>query len=166
MELVFPRFHSSRREPETGLLVGRVSALQVFRETWIGDRYIGYLLHGGHLLGGRWHRVDGAWGFLPRERTSVVPLPPSEFEVLGSYWGERADLVLGTLPDQWSEETWSDPKEHGHCGICWETINSSGEQRYRRNAVSNDVCCIGCYESYVVPRSLGFIQPFGSSPGD
>lgn len=161
MEWAIPRFRVLRHEPSTGLLVGQVTAERVFKETWVGDRYIGYLLVDDSLVEGRWHRAEDGWGFSPKGAGALLPSPPEECAILDGYWGERAELVLATEPREWVRAVWTDADDHEHCGVCWATIYTDAPD-YLIHASRGAACCVACYDTYVVPRDLGFIEPHGS----
>ena len=154
-----PHFHAMRRDASSGLFIGSVSAIEVYDETWVADGYLGYLLRDEMVIYGRWRVTEEGWGFQPKAPTLVAL--PTDFEVLDSYWGDRADLVLGTRPADWSPERWDDPADHDHCAICWSTIGISGDRNFFRNAHHDDFCCVRCYNAYVLPRKLDFIEPHG-----
>ena len=80
---------------ETGGVVGRVTRIQHGRDTWIGDKYLGFLKAGTKLISGRWHRQAELWAFVPDDEGEADAIRGrSEWDVLDGYWGERAELVL------------------------------------------------------------------------
>jgi len=123
-------------------------------EKWIDDKYLGYLKHGERLISGRWRNSGGEWSFLLKDGEDGRLIEKDQvFECLDGYYGERAELVLKNL--SWEARTLSAEKDHGHCDICWETIDAH-KSHMRSN--ENDSICIGCFELYVKPKNLAFIQ--------
>ena len=150
---MFPRFHIIRRDVDE--VLGSLTATTHGSETWVGDGQIGYLMSDGKFIFGRWRSREALWSFVPDDQGVVDVLPPdTEWVVLDGYWGERAELVFdANRPWQKALHQQSD---HNHCAICWQTLGQDGQAE---GYVSHDatwICC-GCYESFVVPRSLDFI---------
>jgi hypothetical protein len=161
MEWAIPRFRVLRREPSKGSLVGQVTTERVCEEIWIGDRYIGYLIIEDALIEGRWHRVEEGWSFIAGSFEALPSKLPQECSVLDGYWGQRAELVLMTAPVEWVWTAWTDADDHEHCSICWATIYT-GAPDYLLHPSTGAACCVPCYDAYVVPRDLSFIEPRGS----
>lgn len=158
METPYPTFlvMEIARDDSRVALQGNVSVTRVGRETWVGDRHIGYLKRGAFLAPGRWHDGGNRWSFvLDRpEHVSELEGAPA-LEVLDGYWGERAALVL----DQslvWHKDRWTDAADHDHCAICWASI-STQENGEHFAAGCGDRVCAPCYRNYVSKRALGFI---------
>lgn len=158
MNTLFPRFSVAAVSPSPprARLIGSVSSVRFGRETWVGDRYLGYLKHGSFLAPGRWHLGKDHWEFAldqPQHLNDLEGIP--ELEVLDGYWGERVALVLDARA-KWTTDQWSEKVGHEHCTICWATISES-ENRDHFVATSGERVCAPCYREYVSSRSLGFI---------
>ena len=163
MTVEFPRFRVTGVDRSCTLLSGEVSATEVYRETWVGDGHLGYLLSRRELFPGRWEKRGDDWLFRSARPIELVAgRRPSEYEVLDSYWGERAELVLNTQPDGWAVREWNDPEDHEHCAICWATVSVESNARYHWHAGLRTACCSRCHDSYVMRRSLAFVTPSGS----
>ena len=138
-------------------IVGSVSSTQLGDETWVADRYLGYLKQGDSLFFGRWHAAGQDWKFTLDKSETNEDLPASdEFQILDGYWGERAELVLNTNLD-WQPDRWEIQNDHDHCAICWATI-STIENQTHFCASTGQCVCNACYDSYVRTRALTFIS--------
>ena len=160
----FPIFRLTEAETSCAQpkLVGSLDSTRFGPETWVDDRYLGYLKRNEIFVPGRWHRVAGHWEFVLQNPSDVDRLVGvSEFEVLDGYWGERAELVLGTSI-RWAEAVWPGDhgQEHDHCGICWATIMDRDNREHYRASTGERVC-MSCYREFVQRRNLGFIVPSG-----
>lgn len=184
---MFPRIRTVQSEfDKLGEVVGLVTATTYGRETWVGDRWIGYLMADGRLVRGRWHAGGDLWGFAPENSDAVREFhPDSEWIILDGYWGGRAELVLD-LGRQWQKKRFepsrairfkrrnsvymkkgddSEPAEgelvkngwdHAHCEICYQTLGSGG-QPDGYVSESETWVCERCYDTFVHRRSLEFI---------
>ena len=150
----FPTFIVIERR--TDELVGSVSSTKVGGETWVADRYPGFLKHGDSLFPGRWHSAGENWKFALDKAQTNESLPASdEFQILDSYWGERVELVLNRRI-VWRDNQWTVPDDHDHRAICWATI-AVGENQNHFVATTSERVCRSCYEAYVSTRALTFI---------
>ena len=148
---MFPRFRIHTSDSDEA--VGAITSTTFGKETWVGDRYLGYLINDERLISGRWHMRGDSWAFAPDDTTHIETLcPNSEWKVMDGYWGERTKLVLDT------DRVWVKARlerlDHDHCAICWEAIAQGGE-----GYVSDGTAwvCNQCYESFVRTKSLDFI---------
>lgn len=166
MNTPFPMFcvMAVARDDSRVTLRGSVSFTRVGRETWVGDRHVGYLKLGTFLASGRWHAGGDCCGFVldRSEHLSELDGTPT-LEVLDGYWGERAELVLDESVT-WSASSWTDAADHAHCAICCTTV-STQENREHFAAGRGDRLCAACYRNYVSKRALGFI-PSAAQHGD
>jgi hypothetical protein len=146
-----------KRSDDRGIvLFGCVSSTEFGRQTWIADRYLGYLKHGDFLARGRWHAGGENWEFALDESQTAEELPDvNEFQILDGYWGERAELVLDRKI-VWQPERWQVQDDHDHCAICWATICSTENQAHFI-ATTGERVCAACYQAYVSTRALSFI---------
>jgi hypothetical protein len=161
--IALPRFHVQEiaRQGASVILRGTVSSTGVGQETWIGDRYLGYLKRGDFLAPGRWHAAPGGWDFtLEREEDLGEINGARDMEVLDGYWGERAELVLDT-GIVWKADRWTTPGDHDHCAICWATIADRDNADHFVATTGARVCC-ACHRDHVGRRGLGFIHPYGT----
>jgi hypothetical protein len=151
----FPIFHvAGNRLDERGtILFGSVSSTEFGNETWIGDRWLGYLKYGDALLYGRWYSYGQNWEFALHKPNTL--LATNEYQILDGYWGERAELVLNK-DIVWQPQQWTVPDDHDHCAICWSTI-STFENQAHFIASTGERVCAPCYDAYVRTRALTFI---------
>ena len=157
MKQDFPRFDVTHRGEPAGILSGKVSAVRMGAETWVGDGHLGYLFDGESLTRGRWHEAEGDWGFMPTDGPPAsAQLKLEQYVILDSYWGQLAEIVLDR-EHSWSPAVWSDSVDHDHCALCWSTIDS-GNPRHRDNG-RGSIVCPDCHDRYVEQGSLDFIQP-------
>jgi hypothetical protein len=184
---MFPRFRLVQNElSETGEVLGLVTATTYGQETWIDDRWIGYLVADTHLIRGRWNRRDDLWGFVPDKPGALqAPVASSEWMVLDGYWGGRAEIVFDR-GRQWQRARFevadavrfkqgssvymkkaddSHPEgselveggwDHEHCEICLATLGPDGQPEGYVSEGATWVC-EHCYAAYVQRRSLEFI---------
>ena len=98
----------------------------------------------------------------------------TEYEYLDGYWGQKAGLIFdSTLTWQRKEVVSRDAIfhvtdgtvseipggwDHEHCSICWETISQFTEQKTGYVNQKNQWVCTACFESYVKPKCLDFIE--------
>jgi hypothetical protein len=138
-------------------LVGTVDSTSYGRETWVGDRHLGYLFRKRPVLYGRWHSLEGGWKFSVSQilDSLVVPRKGDVIDVLDGYWGERAELVLDDAIE-WKEGRYEKPEDHTHCIICWKAISAEQNSHFMFGDRNTEMC-MECFGSYVIPRSLGFI---------
>ena len=136
-----------------GAPLGSVDIVSVGKETWVGDRYLGYLKLKDSLIPGRWHNHDAGWRFAPDEPATF--LPGHNYSVLDGYWGERA-LIATDASLTWSTDAWTDINDHDHCSICWATISTIAESNYYQSS-ANDRVCSACYRNYVSQRDISFV---------
>ena len=138
---------------DDGSPVGAIDVLTVGKETWVGDRYIGYLKRSDSLVFGRWHAHDRGWQFSPNVAHSFTV--GDNFSVIDGYWGER--VLIATDPTlKWSPSVWTDATDHDHCSICWATISTLAEPNYYQNATPDSVCA-ACYRKHVSQRDISFV---------
>ena len=150
----FPTFNVIERR--TDELVGSVSSTKLGGETWVADRYLGFLKHGDSLFPGRWHCAGENWRFALDKSQVNEALPVSEeFQILDGYWGERVELVLNRRII-WRADHWTLPDNHDHCAICSATI-AVAENQNHFVATTRERVCRSCYEAYVSERALNFI---------
>ena len=136
-----------------GSPVGSVSFLAVGKETWVGDRHIGYLKLPDALVCGRWHTHDRCWQYAPDVAATFSV--GDTFSVLDGYWGER--VLIATDPTlDWPPAVWTDANDHDHCSICWATISTAAEPHYYTNPTPDSVCAT-CYRQYVSQRDISFV---------
>ena len=121
--ILLPRFAMARRDLDGRRLIGRVSSTTVAAETWVGDRRIGYLIDRSQVVRGRWHAQGDEWVFTSDSADLARFAEHDECELIDSYWGERAELVLTTESSRWSERRWTREDDHDHCAICWANIS-------------------------------------------
>ncbi len=150
---MFPLFHIIRRD--AGEVFGSVTSTTYGSEMWVGDGQIGYLMADDKLVFGRWHKRGDSWAFIP-DGSGVIEilLPDTDWVVLDGYWGERAELVLGSA-SKWQKSLYED-SGHDHCAICWQTLGQGGQPEAYVSEDATWICC-RCYDSFVLPRSLDFI---------
>jgi len=149
--------HISKGDHKT-VLTGSVSSQEYLGQKWIGERWIGYIGRAGEPpVEGRWFPERGQWRFLIENPISFNFQRGLPLNIYDGYWGERAYIVLAAL--RWTEERFEAKKEwdHDHCGICWATICPDAPQYFLSN--ERDIVCPGCYKSFILIRSLSFIQP-------
>ncbi len=157
MQRDFPRFHVTRREERAVCLVGTVSALRVGAETWVGDGHLGYLFDGESLVRGRWGGTESSWRFVPTGGRAESALPNLEqYVILDSYWGQLAEIVLDR-EHRWTGAVWPDPVDHGHCALCWSTIDARNPPHHDNRKGS--IVCPRCHDRYMEQGSLDFIRP-------
>ena len=110
--------------------------------------------------------LDGYWGeraelVLDRSRvwslTAFKSLDAVEFIVEGTrirgMWGQEPMANAESVHRV--EGGW----DHEHCSICWETIGPyEGEENTGYRNQSGEWVCVRCYQSYVVPKKLDFIE--------
>jgi hypothetical protein len=92
---MFPIFRVIEGGETDDSVVGTVTRTTHGSETWVGDGWIAILKGGVELIRGRWHRKGDLWEFAPKhpnDRDAICA--QREWEVLDSYWGERAEIVL------------------------------------------------------------------------
>jgi len=138
-------------------LSGSVSSEECLGQKWIGERWIGYIGREGEPpVEGRWFPEDGRWRFVSKKLESLDFQRGQALQLYDGYWGERAYIVLAGLA--WTEGRFVAKKEwdHDHCGICWATISPNAPQYYRSS--ERDIVCPDCYKSFVLLRSLSFIE--------
>jgi hypothetical protein len=156
--MLFPTFHviERRLDDDQVALLGSVSATEAAGNTWVADRYLGYLKHGDSLVYGRWHSAGDHWKFVVDKSQNTSGLSDgNEFEILDSYWGERVELVLNR-GITWRPDSWTKSDDHDHCSICWATISIAQNENHFL-ATTHDRVCTSCYKAYVRPRALDFI---------
>ena len=164
MSIALPTFHVQdiARRGSSVTLRGTVSSTGVGLETWIGDRYLGYLKRGDFLAPGRWHAAQGCWDFALERHEHLGEINGAQnMEVLDGYWGERVELVLNT-GITWTAERWTKAADHDHCAICWATI-AAVENADHFVATTGERVCAECHHNHVGRRELGFIYPRGGS---
>ncbi len=145
--------------------------------TWMGEHYIACIMPVfGTLLWGRFNQLDfetkiGQFIF---DRSYAEPKleVAKEYEYLDGYWGELTEIVFGPYVWQLKEFVARDAifhsedgttKEipggwdHEHCLICGETIGNCGQIQGYVNQKYQWVCQT-CYQCYVVPKCLDFIN--------
>ena len=183
---MLPRFEVREDRPvDPVAILGVVSSTRHGQETWVGDGWIGYLTDGANLIPGRWSARAERWSFAPDSSDHLeVVRGRREWSVLDGYWGERAELVLGSSR-QWSRARF-EPKDavqfegnggmllteaadgeegtvikggwdHEHCAICWETLGPGGQPDGYLDPPRTWVCD-RCYLQFVSTRSLGFVD--------
>jgi hypothetical protein len=155
----FPTFHLSEQRMVDGkvALLGSVSSTEAAGNTWVADRYLGYLKHGDLMFYGRWHYADDIWKFVFDKSQDISALADVEvFEILDGYWGERAELVLNRAVS-WRPDRWTKTDDHDHCGICWATIAVAQNENHFL-ATTRQRVCAPCYQAYVRLRALDFIE--------
>jgi hypothetical protein len=99
----------------------------------------------------------------------------STYPLFDGYWGERTELVLDSSRN-WQRiefqprdgvlyhndgrvEVIEGGWDHEHCSICWENISpDQPDNKYGYFDQNNDWVCQSCYEKYVIPKSLDFIN--------
>src|SRR5258707_171182 len=154
----FPTFDVTEQRMDDGkaVLLGSVSSTEAAGNTWVADRYLGYLKHGDSMVYGRWHSADDIWKFVVDKSQNTSALADAnEFEILDGYWGERAELVLNR-GITWRPDRWTKTDDHDHCGICWATIAVTQNENHFLATTGQRVCA-SCYQAYVRPRALDFI---------
>ncbi len=184
---MFPRFEVTEERSEPRAVFGCVSTTAYGRETWIGDGWIGYLMHGVTLIRGRWHRRGELWAFAPDSPGVTDAIRDQRgWSVLDSYWGERAELVLDRYREWhrarfeptdaiqfkgtggvWLRQATGSAADggevvegawdHEHCEICWETLCPGG-QAEGYVSPSHTWVCERCYSDFIARASLDFIQ--------
>jgi hypothetical protein len=124
---------------EAGGIIGTVTRTTHGRESWIGDRWIGYLVMGTRLVAGRWHARGNNWEFVPDDLNLVEGvLAHPESEVLDGYWGERAELVLDET-SSWIKARFQPTdavRTHGPGGVLLRPDDSSPPATGEANAGS------------------------------
>jgi hypothetical protein len=85
----------THRDEPAGILSGKVSAVRVGAETWVGEGHLGYLFDGASLTRGRWQEGEGGWRFMPTDGPPAsVRLRLDGYIILDSYWGQLAEIML------------------------------------------------------------------------
>jgi hypothetical protein len=110
--------------------------------------------------------LDGYWGeraelVFDRKREWVCTTFKSVDAIEFIVDGKRMRSVLGQSPIAGAEDVRrvADGWDHEHCAICWETIGSyECEENTGFKDQNNEWVCKRCYESYVVPKKLTFIE--------
>jgi hypothetical protein len=87
--LSFPRFSVSSVLGNE--LVGEVTSTTFGNETWVADGHLGCLKSGEQFVFGRWHLKDQSWAF---QTDDGAEHKQDQWEIIGLYWGEIAELVL------------------------------------------------------------------------
>lgn len=138
-------------------LTGAISSEEYLGKRWIGENWIGYIGREGEPpTRGRWFAEDGGWRFLSENAGASGYTAGESLTIYEGYWGERAYMVL--TPLTWMEQHYVAKKEgdHDHCDICWATIFPDDPEYFKSS--EEDVVCPACYENFVLPRSLDFIE--------
>lgn len=145
---------------------------------WIGERHWAYLMPTyGTVLAGRFKHLDPKTRigqFILASSLHDIPIEPgTDYKFLDGYWGERAEIVFGTFDWQFKEIVSRDASfhsndgitkeisggwDHEHCSICWESMGPDLSQTHGYVNQLNDIVCQSCYQSFIVPKSLDFIN--------
>jgi hypothetical protein len=150
-----PHFQVREIENHPLRLIGELSNTRYGSQTWIRSGWLGDLRVGSRFVRGRWSEADGRWVFAPNDQNALETIAElREFDVFDGYWGERAELVLDESLT-WRETDWSDPEDHDHCQICWDTINLNENARHFKVFAAVRICP-ACYSNYVEPRNVDF----------
>jgi hypothetical protein len=152
---MFPVFRVAPGEG-SDIASGTVTRTTQGDETWIADRWLGYLKAGDEMIAGRWYQEGDHWKFAPADRKDLERIHARpEWDVLDGYWGERAKLVLDrTVP--WRKACVSEEHNHEHCAIDSEKLGVGGQPEGYVNAQEIWVC-EQCFRKFVEPGSLDFI---------
>ena len=145
-------------EGEKGLgLVGSVSSEYCKNEKWLDDNWLGYLKDDESIFHGRWRSENDQWKFLVdlEDARGMDFNENQNFTVFDGYWGERVELVTNRNI-QWQNAFYQEEGNHDHCAICWATLSERENQKHMRGDGEVAVC-LSCFESYIKPRSFGFI---------
>jgi hypothetical protein len=170
---------------DRGVAVGQFHPSPWIGEGWIGCLFLSVRWIWGRFTQLDRERKVCTFTFDSPEDASQVTIG-EVYPYLDSYWGERAEIVLDrTLvwhrqhftprpaarvvlpsggmamtpnePFPAGSEVVADGWDHEHCAISGETIGAGGQ--LDAFTASQDIwVCESCYESFVKPRSLAFIE--------
>ena len=156
-----------------------------YEPSWMAseDHAGAILLPNERLLWGRFREVNETAKTLNLILDNPYQIQVGEtYPYVGSYWGERVELVLDNgrtwtrtifhadaavrgaggwirrlEPTDVGVEVIPGAWDHEHCAICWATI-STHEQAEGYYDGKNDWLCVPCFQQYVEPHSLAFVK--------
>ena len=117
------------------------------------------------MLGSSYPVVDGYWA----DRIELVFDSSRKWvhTIFESSDGIKFEIGGNTVMGEWTSEPVNGAKsikrvhngwDHEHCAICHVSINEKGEHKSGYKDDSGKWVCNNCYESYVLPKSLDFME--------